>query len=200
VNPYNYRSEYGLSAFDIRNDFVASYNYELPVDLLFHAKNRLTQGWAVSGITRFASGVPITFASLGDNALVNVQNNGVNAISLDLPKVSSGSLAINNNPRNNQLAFNTALFSPNPLGTFGNVSRRFFSGPGIENWDIAVHKITHITESELLELRFETFNSFNHAQFYGASAVDGNINDSNFGRITKADNPRFVQVALKFSF
>ena len=200
VDPYNYRKEYGLSAFDIRNDFVASYNYELPFDVLFHARNRLTQGWTISGITRFASGVPVTFASLGDNALINVQNNGVNAISLDLPDVIPGNLAINNNPRNGLPEFNTSLFSPNALGTPGNASRRFFAGPGIENFDIALHKITRITESKSLELRVETFNTLNHAQFYGASAVEGNINDPNFGRITKADNPRFVQIAAKFSF
>ena len=200
VNPYNYRQEYGLSAFDIRNDFVASYNYELPFDRVFRDRKRLTQGWTISGITRFASGVPVTFASLGDNALMNVQNNGVNGISIDLPDVMPGNLDINNNPRNGLSEFNTSLFSPNMLGTQGNASRRFFAGPGIENFDIALHKITRITESKLLELRFETFNTLNHAQFYGASAVDGNIDDPNFGQITKADNPRFVQIAAKFSF
>lgn len=200
VNPYNYRREYGLSAFDIRHDFVISYNYDLPFETLFHKKTRVTQGWSVSGISRFASGVPVTFASLGDNALVNVQNNGVNAISIDLPNVAPGDLAINRNPRNNQPAFSTKLFSPNPLGTFGTASRRMFSGPGMENWDLALHKTTHITESKLLELRFETFNTFNHAQFYGAGSVDRNINDGNFGRIAKAANPRFVQIAAKLSF
>ena len=200
VDPYDYRKEYGLSAFDIRNDFVASYNYELPFDVLFRTTNRLTQGWTLSGIARFASGVPVTFASLGDNALMNVQNKGVNAISIDLPNVVPGNLAINNNPRNGIAAFNTSLFSPNALGRPGNASRRFFAGPGIENFDIALRKLTRITESKSLELRLETFNTLNHAQFYGASAVHGNINDVNFGRITKADNPRFVQIATNFTF
>jgi hypothetical protein len=103
-------------------------------------------------------------------------------------------------PRNGSPEFNPSLFSPNALGTPGNSSRRFFAGPGIENFDIVVHKVTRISESKSLELRFETFNSFNHAQFYGATAVDGNIGHANFGRITKADNPRFVQIAAKFSF
>ncbi len=65
---------------------------------------------------------------------------------------------------------------------------------------MALRKITRITESKSLELRLETFNTLNHAQFYGPNAVDGSINDPNFGRITKADNPRFVQIAAKFSF
>ena len=75
VYPYGFRKEYGISAFDIKHNFVASYNYELPFEKLFRATNRLAQGWAISGITRFSTGLPVTFASFGDNALVYVQNN-----------------------------------------------------------------------------------------------------------------------------
>jgi hypothetical protein len=109
-------------------------------------------------------------------------------------------LDINHNPRDNSLAFNTKLFSPNALGTFGTSSRRFFYGPGINNYDIALRKATRITESKLLEFRFETFNTFNHAQFDGASSVDGNRDDATFGRILKSQPGRVSQVALKFQF
>ena len=61
--------------------------------------------------------VPVTFASFGDNALIGVQNNGVNAISIDLPDVAPGNLEINRDPRNGRPVFNTALFTPNALGT-----------------------------------------------------------------------------------
>ena len=70
VNPFNYRAEYGISAYDIKHNFVLSYNYELPAEKLFGTKNRFIQGWAVSGITRFATGLPVTLASNGDNFLV----------------------------------------------------------------------------------------------------------------------------------
>jgi hypothetical protein len=202
VNPFDFRKEYAISAFDLKHNFVFSYNYELPLDKLFHSSNRLTQGWAISGITRYATGLPVTFQSFGDNALVQVQNNGVNSVSIDLPDYnpSLGPLDINRNPRNNSLAFNTKLFSPNALGTFGNSSRRFFYGPGINNYDMALRKITRVTESVSLEFRFETFNTFNHAQFDGANSVDGNINDSTFGRILKSQPGRVSQVALKLNF
>ena len=111
-----------------------------------------------------------------------------------------GPLNINHNPRGNPLAFDTRLFSPNALGTFGNSSRRFFYGPGINNYDIALRKITRVTESASLELRFETFNSFNHAQFDGASAVDGNRDDATFGQILKSQPGRVSQVGVKFLF
>jgi len=202
VNPFDFRKEYAISAFDLKRNFVFSYNYELPIDKLFRASNRLTQGWAISGITRYATGLPVTFQSFGDNALVQVQNNGVNSVSIDLPNYnpSLGPLNINHDPRSNPLAFNTALFSPNPLGTFGTSSRRLFYGPGIDNYDVALRKLTRVTESKSLEFRFETFNTFNHAQFDGANSVDGNINDSTFGQILKSQPGRVGQVAVKFLF
>ena len=200
VNPYNYRQDYGPSAFDIKQNFVFSYNDELPLAKVFHAKDRLVEGWAISGITRLATGLPVTFASFGDNALINVQNNGINGIGIDLPDVMLGNLEINSNPRNGKPYFNTSLFSPNALGTPGNAARRMFYGPGIDNFDMALHKITKFGESRTLELRFETFNTLNHAQFFGGSAVDGNINSSTFGYVTHAASPRISQVAAKFTF
>ena len=200
VYPYNYGMEYAPSAFDIKHNFVVSYNYELPVGKLSGRANRWTEGWAVSGITRFASGLPVTFAGFGDNALVYVQNNGVNSVSIDLPNYTPGDLEINHNPRNGKPYFNTALFTPNALGTQGNAKRRFFYGPGINNFDLALHKVTKITETKTLEFRFETFNTFNHAQFYPNGSVDGNINDATFGHVLKAAPPRIGQIAAKFSF
>jgi len=200
VYPYNYGMEYAPSAFDIKHNFVVSYNYEFPVAKLSGKANRLTDGWSLSGITRFASGLPVTFASFGDNALVYVQNNGVNSVSIDLPNYAPGNLEINHNPRNGKPYFNTSLFTPNALGTQGNAKRRFFYGPGINNFDIALHKMTKLTETKSLEFRFETFNAFNHAQFYPNGSVDGNINSPTFGHVLKAAPPRIGQVALKFNF
>jgi hypothetical protein len=202
VNPFDFRKEYAISAFDLKHNFDFSYNYELPFDKLFHAANRLTRGWAISGVTRYATGLPVTFQSFGDNALVQVQNNGVNSVSIDLPNYipSLGPLDVNHNPRNNPLAFNTKLFRPNSPGTFGNSSRRFFYGPGIDNYDMALRKNTRITESASLEFRVETFNTFNHAQFDGAASVDGNRDDATFGQILKSQPGRVSQVALKLNF
>lgn len=202
VNPFDFRKEYAISAFDLKHNFVLSYNYELPFEKLFHKSNRLTNGWAISGVTRFSTGLPVTFQSFGDNALVQVQNNGVNSVSIDLPNYNPnlGPLNINHDPRKNPLAFNTGLFSPNALGTFGTSSRRFFYGPGINNYDMVLRKTARVTESSSLEFRFETFNTFNHAQFDGAGAVDGNRDSTTFGKILKSQPGRISQVALKLNF
>jgi len=199
VDPYNYHALDGVSAFDLKHNFVVSYNYELPAGR-FLPSNRLTQGWALSGVTRFASGLPVTFASSSDNYLVQVQNNGVNATSIDMPNYDGSGYKINHSSRNGRPYFNTAAFTPNALGTQGNSRRRMFYGPGIENFDMALHKVTRFKESRSLELRLEMFNVFNHAQFYPNGSVDGNISDASFGHVLRAADPRIGQIAAKFTF
>jgi hypothetical protein len=101
VDPYDYHRLDGISAFDLKHNFVVSYNYDLPVARLWRP-NRLTSGWALSGITRFATGVPVTFASFGDNYLVQVQNNGVNTTSIDMPNYDGTGLQDQSQPTQRQ--------------------------------------------------------------------------------------------------
>jgi Carboxypeptidase regulatory-like domain len=199
IDPYNYHALDGISAFDLKHDFVVSYNYDLPTGRIVPS-NRFTKGWALSGVTRFASGLPVTFASQSDNYLVQVQNNGVNATSIDMPNYDGSGYKINHNPRNGKSYFNTAAFTPNALGTQGNSKRRMFYGPGIDNFDMALHKVTSFREGRSLELRLEMFNVVNHAQFYPNGSVDGNIDDATFGQVLRAADPRIGQVAAKFYF
>jgi hypothetical protein len=199
VDPYNFHALDSVSAFDMKHDFVVSYNYDLPVNRFF-PPNLFTTGWALAGVTRFASGLPVTFASSGDNYLVQVQNNGVNATSIDMPNYDGSGYKINHNPRNGLPYFNIAAFTPNALGTQGNSRRRMFYGPGIDNYDMALHKLTPLGEQRSLELRLEMFNAFNHAQFYPNGSVDGNIDDATFGHVLRAADPRFGQIAAKFRF
>jgi hypothetical protein len=43
-------------------------------------------------------------------------------------------------------------------------------------------------------------NVFNHAQFYGPAAVNGNISSANFAQVVSAAAPRLVQPAARFTF
>jgi hypothetical protein len=82
----------------------------------------------------------------------------------------------------------------------GNAPRRFFYGPGLENVDLTLAKVSRLTEVKTLELRIEAFNAFNHAQFLGPAAVDGEINDAHFGEFVSADATRLIQLVAKFIF
>ena len=200
VNPINPELSRAISAFDMRHNFVASYTYNLPVSALLKRENRWTQGWSISGITRFSTGLPVTFYNNTDSSLLGTIPNGINNNGIDTLHFTAGNLAINTNPRKGQAAFNTALFSVPALGDFGNVPRRFFYGPGLDNFDMALHKVFALTEAKSFEFRAEAFNVFNHAQFFGAAAVEGNISSTNFGKIISADASREMQLAVKFHF
>ena len=177
INPFDPRLSRAISSWDMRHNFVASYSYDLPFERLFGRANQLTEGWSISGTTRFASGFPVTLFDDSDNSLLGTLGNGVNNNLLDTPQFTPGPLEINRNPRNGSPAFNTTLFSTEAFGTLGNARRRFFYGPGINNWDMQLTKNFRLTESKSLDLRIEAFNAFNHAQFYGAGSVDGEVGD-----------------------
>jgi hypothetical protein len=49
-----------------------------------------------------------------------------------------------------------------------------------------------VKESKSLQIRLEAFNAFNHAQFFGPAAVNGNISSPAFGHIVSAAPPRIV--------
>ena len=46
VNPFNPALSYALSSFDVKHNFVVSYEYQLPFDQ-FLRPNRLTRGWSI---------------------------------------------------------------------------------------------------------------------------------------------------------
>ncbi len=200
VNPFDPSLSRALSAFDVKHNFVVSYSYQIPIEKFFRISNRLTQGWEISGITRFSSGLPVTLVNYGDNSLLGSEPNGINNYGVDEPDATGVPLDINTNPRNGQTYFNPAAFTENALGTPGTASRRFFYGPGMNNFDMALLKTVPLTESKSLQFRLEAFNTFNHAQFFGPQAVDGNIDSSTFGQVINAAPPRLVQLGAKFFF
>ncbi len=202
INPIDPRLSYALSAWDIANTFVVSYEYNLPFDQWLRP-SRLTTGWTVSGITHLSTGFPVTLATNGDNSLLGTTDNGVNNSTIDEPDYNGASLHLNGNPRksgNNY--FSSAAFTANALGTTGTARRRFFPGPGQDNFDMAIAKHLALTESTALLFRVEAFNVFNHTQFFGPSAIDGNYSDLNttFGKAVSAAPARVLQGAIKINF
>ncbi|PYT34919.1 MAG: TonB-dependent receptor, partial [Acidobacteria bacterium] len=190
INPYNHRLSRALSAFDIPQNFVVSYSYDLPFSRWF-GKHRLSDGWQFSGITRFSSGLPILLGDSSDPSLCGCSG-------ADVPNFNGQPIHFYNPRSSSNFAyFSTSSFSPAQLGVLGTANRRFFVGPGLNNTDLALHKFTRITERFGTEFRAEFFNVFNHAQFLNPG---GDINSSNFGLVTAARDPRIGQLALKLQF
>jgi hypothetical protein len=190
MNFSNFRLSRALSSFDATHNFVLSYNYEIPFSHAFGgAPKRLVEGWSLNGITRLATGFPIGISQSGDRSLTG-------AGGVDRPDYVGG-LVITNDVRNtpNHQYFNKSAFTSEVLGTMGNANQRFFHGPGLNNFDLGVQKITRVRESMSVQFRAEFFNAFNHAQF---NNPQGNFSSGNFGRVTSAKAGRIGQMSLKF--
>ena len=166
TNPYNHKLSRSLSAYDLPQNLVVSYAYDLPL-----GKNRFVKGWELSGITRFTSGLPVTIQEGNDTSLAGSGGGGS-----DFP-VYQGKVVRTNLHATGGEYFNAASsFVAPALGTFGATSRRFFFGPGTDNTDFALHKITKITEGTAVEIRAEYFNVFNRTPFGLPSGVCNTVN------------------------
>jgi hypothetical protein len=193
VDPFDYRESRALCSFDVTQDFVLSYNVR-PFDRLSFSNSRVgkwaIKGWGLSGITTFATGLPVGMGENDDHSLIGTGG-------VDKPNRLQGAVLNDTNPRHANTYFNTSIFTYEQVGQVGNSEREFFHGPGINNFDMAITKNFSFTESKKLEFRAELFNAFNHAQF---SNPNGLINSGTFGLVTGARAPRIAQVALKLNF
>jgi hypothetical protein len=200
VNPVNPALSRGLSAFDLRHNFVVSFHYELPRLKNARQLNWLASGWALAGIARFTTGLPVTLLNNNDTSLLGTIPNGINNNGVDTPAWSGKSLSLHLNPRGGEAVFDASQLMLPALGTMGNARRRFFSGPGMDNLDATLSRSILFKDSRALEFRVEAFNLFNHAQFFGPAAVEGNISSTTFGHAVSAMPPRLMQLALRYRF
>jgi len=97
-------------------------------------------------------------------------------------------------------AFNSDLFALPELGRLGNARRRFLHGRGADNTDLALAKSLQLDTRLRLELRAEAFNIFNHSQFFGPAAVNGNISSTTFGQFQNSTPPRLLQLPARIRF
>jgi hypothetical protein len=195
---FNPKLAWALSAFDLRNNLSTSYTVNLPFDQWTHGSNdfarRIEGGWQLSGHSTFASGQPVQLSESDDHDLIgdsSFRYSQINHLVTGVP------LYNNKNPRSGQAYFTKGYFQKDAIGSIGNASRRFFSGPGLDNYDMSLLKSTKITEGSSLQFRAEAFNIFNHAQFL---SPNGSITSGTFGTVTKANDPRIMQLALKLEF
>ncbi len=130
----------------------------------------------------------------------SIPNSVNNNYSLHLPDYNGQPLNLKGNPCNGLPYFNTSAFTINAPDTPGSASRRLFYAPGSYNSNIALLRNFKFTEARAVQFRFETFNTFNHAQFFGPAAVNGDISSPLYGQVVHAQPPRLVQLALKFLF
>ena len=205
MDDHNPRLDYGPSDFDVPHRFVASYVYQLPFGRGKHYGSNMNKaadiavgGWEVTGITTFQKGFPFSVLCNDTLGLLVTFTQRCNLVG------NPGSA--------HQLTnwFNTAAFAQPLPGQFGDSGRNILREPGINNWDVGLDKTFNLTERLHFQLRVETFNTFNHADYGldpsqagvgpGQSAVGNSITGPGFGQVTLARPGRIVQLGGKVTF
>ena len=180
------RNERALSHFDRAHRFVATFLYELPFGKHQNGFLKHTlEGWQVTGLWSFESGVPLTVSN-------GVDADGLGG-SLDRPDYNPsgrrGTRAVscitapngfcdpdnNNRPANltETMYIQVPTFTGNDPKRTGNLGRGTLRSPGQKNLDSTLAKTFSLTERFKLNLRGEFFNLFNTPQY-------GTINVSPF--------------------
>ena len=216
INPFNFASQWAPSNNDAPQRFVFSYSYTVPIYHYVPHVRALTDGWKLSGITTFQQGFPLMLYNSGgpsDTCWSAIENDDVPC--WDRPNRVSGVSIAHGNPHTYSVAgqsnywFNPAAFAAAAPGTgIGNASRDPLYGPGFNNFDIALEKDIHFTENKYLELRLETYNTFNHTQWapssYQPTDSDGgvvsDVNSPHFGQVIATNPARIIQLGMKIYF
>lgn len=201
-NPFNTAYDRGSGTFDQRHIFNASYIYALP--FFQHNGSFLERtglgGWEISGITAVHTGAPQYITYTGPDTL------GLGGGTTNRPNL----VAPVKYPKTRLAWFSTASFAApvapwvsNANGAnagFGSAGKDAVRLPGLQNWNLSLFKTVPLSPKEGgpgLELRFESFNTFNHTQF---NAIDANTGDANFGQVTSTYDPRTLQLGAKIHF
>jgi Carboxypeptidase regulatory-like domain len=204
--PYNFpnfrRYDRGPSDYDHTNVFVTSYVWQAPALSSMNSFVRHTIGsWELSGIVSAQSGLPLTLYAGQDISQTGIGSDRAQQVS---SQVYSKGVCATTTPCIQWL--NPAAFTLPPTGTFGNVGKGEFRGPGFFNWDMGVFKNFPIKENLSVQFRGELFNAFNHTNLMTTNTGVSNQNPvttrsgAGFGNILAANDPRIIQLALKVVF
>jgi hypothetical protein len=196
-NPFNIRFNRGISSLNVPFISISNLVYTTP-DLMNHNGfvHNLLGAWEVSAIVTAQSGAPFSIVGGNGNNNSEAQQYGDRAdiVPGQIPYARRGG-------RQQWLAkyVNTAAFTTNSPGTFGNSGKNIFTAPPVNNIDMGIDKNWRLAKRYQLQFRWEMFNAFNHPSF-GAPVNDPTA--SNFGQITSIGYipPRVMQGALKLNF
>jgi hypothetical protein len=199
----NFRGERSLLSFDVPHRAVISYVLDAPfgkgkkyLSGTTGALGKLVSGWGVNGIISFRSGFPLALTAQANSLSSSFYSGTIR------PNRVAGCNPIISGSAQSRLSkwFDTSCFSQPGSFSFGNESRTDpnLRSAGQNNFDFALFKTTHITETVNVQFRAEIFNLFNRVQF-GPPGIQ--VGNSSFGVVSSQVNqPRQIQFALRLTF
>jgi hypothetical protein len=195
---YDLKSSYGPSVLNTPQMFVANYVYDFP----FYKNNHgvagiVLGGWELSGIVTIQSGQSQIITQGNDPWVLAGMPGGLGMTRPgDTVYIRPDQIGNPHGPKTVLQWFNTAAFA-DAVGHFGSSRPGAILGPGYQIWDTSLIKNFNFKEKASLQLRLETFNTFNHGS---PSGIDTGVDDSSFGQVTGWHDPRTVQIGAKIKF
>lgn len=202
--PFNVRVNRGVSDFNIPQNFVASFLWDVPTPTSWSdTVNWFARGWQMGGIFIAQNGTPFTALVAGDPAGSLMAGHAFQRpVFNNIPGCSTNAV----NPGNFTNYINTnCLLPPVPNIIQNSIGRNTLIGPGEVNLDFSVFKnipVRRISESFKVQFRAEAFNVLNHTNFqppYSNNVVfDGSNLVSGVGLIQATQTTaRQIQFGLK---
>jgi hypothetical protein len=197
-DPYNLELDWGRSDFDVRHNLVLESTYLLPF-----TGPAVVEGWQLSVVGTFASGVPFSPVIPGDSDRDGSTDN------VNRPDIASGVSTKPAGGRTPDMWFNPEAFVFPGAGFRGRAGRNIIEGPGFATVDLAIVKNTPLAGRRSVQLRLEVFNLLNRANFdIPFNDPDGEaIFDDAGNRIPTAGkifatstDAREMQIAIRFVF
>lgn len=223
MNDENLSRWYGTGGLNQTQMLILNYVYSLP--FFKGSKNALTRnvlgGWEISGISSFLTGPPLSvqcgIAGMASGIGGNVQCNSLGPLSVQKGTIDDPQFGPTPGWFNPDLLGQITvpqLAANNQPGMFGYMGKNTLTGPGRNNWDLAILRNFQLpwvhSEHSSLQFRAESYNTFNHPQWtsvnFSCSSLtapgapcNGSQNIGN-GEVTSAAAPRILQLGLKFIF
>lgn len=147
LDPRNFSSEYGTSNLDVRHSAAAMVLYETPWKLHNFA-GRVANGWMLSGIGQFRSGLPYTMRTSGSLAEQFNRTTGAAIVALAPGMNGSGG--------------DNRVYGFGSDGRSYNIGRNTYRYPRTWKADLRLTKRFDLGKMRDLELLAESFNLFNH--------------------------------------
>lgn len=196
INKFDLRANYAPCDFNIGQVANISVVYDLPTVHRFKGiADRVLNHWQLSTIMGLQGADVYSIKSGVANSLTGPTTNSG---TLDLAdRVPGVSVAAPAGASNLKEYFNTAAFTANALGTFGNSGRNSMRGRGVWKWDMGILKTVPLTERVTFTLRGEAFNFLNRTQF---SDPVSTLNNAKFGQTITAGDPRVLQISGRVTF
>jgi hypothetical protein len=200
-NPWNLKYDKGSGDLDRRNIVNANYIYKLP----FFTKSTglvksIAGGWEIAGTFVDETGLVSAGNNQGPGLSINYDSIGLGGGYTNRPNLDARVTY----PKKLGQWFNTGQFSKpipawygSPNLGFGNAAKDAVVGPGRVNFTTSLYKSFAMTERAHFELRFESFNTFNHGEW---NNINDSLGASQFGQITTAWDSRVLELGGKFVF